>query len=114
MPFQKAVAEVCRETEICLDVGHANLTEGGIAGFLETFGSRISHVHFSDNYGEKDDHLVPGEGYISMEDWRNTFETLHGADFAGNIVFEINTRNPRRDAKRAREFINYVIRPTKK
>ena len=114
MPFEKAVAEVCRETEICLDVGHANLTEGGIAGFLEMFGSRISHVHLSDNYGEKDDHLVPGEGYISMEDWRNIFQTLHGADFAGNIVFEIKTRDPRRDAKRAREFINYVTRSTEK
>jgi sugar phosphate isomerase/epimerase len=103
------LARIGQDVDLCLDVGHANLTEGGIGAFLERFGPRIAHVHLSDNYGEDDDHLVPGDGYISMEDWRNIFKTLHAEEFAGNVVFEINARDPRRGAKRAREFVDYVI-----
>jgi sugar phosphate isomerase/epimerase len=112
--LDRTVAKIGQEVDVCLDVGHANLTEGGIGAFLERFGPRIAHVHLSDNYGEDDDHLVPGDGYISMEDWRSIFKTLHGEEFAGNIVFEINTRDPKRDAKRAREFVGYVIRSIEK
>jgi sugar phosphate isomerase/epimerase len=112
--LDKSLAKIGQHIDVCLDVGHANLTEGGIAAALEGFGTQIAHVHLSDNYGEEDDHLVPGEGYISMDDWRNLFNTLHGEEFAGNIVFELNTRDPRRDAKRAREFINYVMRSTER
>jgi sugar phosphate isomerase/epimerase len=112
--LDRTVAKIGHEVDVCLDVGHANMTQGGISAFLERFGPRIAHVHLSDNYGEDDDHLVPGEGYISMEDWRNLFKTLHDENFAGNVVFEINTRDPKRDAKRAREFIDYVIRSMEK
>jgi len=108
--LDRTLAKIGQQIDVCLDVGHANLTEGGISAALAGFGPQIAHVHLSDNYGEDDDHLVPGEGYILMEDWRNLFETLHGEEFAGNVVFEINARDPKRDVKRAREFIDYVIR----
>ena len=98
------------EIEICLDIGHANLSDEGVQHFLDTFGNKIGHVHLSDNYGQTDDHLVPGDGYIAMNDWRNLLKTLQGANFSGTMVFELNTTEPRRNAKRGREFIQYVAR----
>jgi len=98
------------EIEICLDIGHANLSDGGVGHFLDTFGNKIGHVHLSDNYGRTDDHLVPGDGYIAMNDWRNLLRTLQRADFSGAMVFELNTTEPGKMAKRGREFIQYVAR----
>lgn len=96
--------------EICLDVGHANITVGSIGAFLDRFADKIGHVHLADNYGQIDDHLVPGDGYISMENWRNLLGQLSRMNFAGNMVLEINTFEPRAAAKRAREFLQYVER----
>lgn len=98
------------ELEICLDVGHAHITDKGIEGFLKRFGSKVCHVHFSDNYGLTDDHLVPGDGYISMKEWRGLLKALERSDFGGKMVFELNTAEPRKSAKRGREFIDYVAR----
>ena len=95
---------------ICLDIGHANIDARGVGQFLERFGSAICHVHLSDNYGQTDDHLVPGDGYISMEDWRSLLKTLRSAGFSGTSVLELNTTEPRTSAKRAREFLGYAAR----
>ena len=107
--LENALAHVA-DLEICLDIGHANIAEGGIEAFLDRLGTVIGHVHLADNYGQTDDHLVPGDGYISMEDWRGLFRTLRNAKFAGDLVLELNTPDPKRDAKRSREFIKYVLR----
>jgi sugar phosphate isomerase/epimerase len=105
-----AALETTDEIEICLDIGHANLSDEGVEHYLDTFGDKIGHVHLSDNYGQTDDHLVPGDAYIAMDNWRNLLETLQGANFSGTMVFELNTTEPRKSAKRAREFIEYVAR----
>ena len=107
--LEMALAMV-EEIDICLDIGHANLSEEGVEPYLEKFGSKIAHVHLADNYGQTDDHLVPGDGYISMNDWRTLLSTLEGANFSGTMVLELNTTEPRKNAKRGREFINYVAR----
>ena len=44
-----------------LDLGHARLTEGVQKG-INTLGDNIRHIHFTDNFGKKDDHLPIGEG----------------------------------------------------
>jgi len=93
---------------ICLDIGHANIDARGVDQFLERFCRAIRHVHLSDNYGQTDDHLVPGDGYISMEDWRSLFGTLRQVGYSGTFVLELNTAEPRRSAKKAREFLGYA------
>jgi sugar phosphate isomerase/epimerase len=44
-----------------LDVGHARLS-GGVDGYISALGHNIRHIHFTDNFGERDDHVVIGEG----------------------------------------------------
>ncbi len=50
--------------KICFDVGHANIAND-IDGFLELRGL-IANVHLHDNNGQKDGHLVLGEGNINI------------------------------------------------
>jgi len=58
-----------------LDIGHARLTEGVQKG-IDTLGENIRHIHFTDNFGKKDDHLPIGEGnsnYSGFIDYVRSF-----------------------------------------
>jgi sugar phosphate isomerase/epimerase len=49
---------------VCLDVGHANLTEEGVINAIEILAPRIRQLHLHDNHGAKDgvakdEHLWP-------------------------------------------------------
>ncbi|MHB1699485.1 MAG: sugar phosphate isomerase/epimerase family protein [Acidobacteriaceae bacterium] len=50
---------------VCMDVGHANFSQGVAAAFA-ILKDRIRSLHLHDNLGEKDEHLWPGSGSI---DW---------------------------------------------
>ncbi len=51
---------------VTLDTSHAFLGETPINKYIKYFGSRIRHIHLSDNHGKRDDHLPPGEGKINF------------------------------------------------
>jgi sugar phosphate isomerase/epimerase len=44
-----------------LDIGHARLCEG-VERYISLLGDSIRHIHFTDNFGRRDDHVVIGEG----------------------------------------------------
>lgn len=44
-----------------LDIGHARLS-GGVEKYISVLGEYVRHIHFTDNFGEHDDHVVIGEG----------------------------------------------------
>jgi len=44
-----------------LDIGHSRLAEG-VENAVQKLGSDIRHIHFTDNMGKSDDHLIIGEG----------------------------------------------------
>ncbi len=44
-----------------LDIGHARLAEG-VERTIEVLGQAIRHIHFTDNMGLTDDHVILGEG----------------------------------------------------
>ena len=75
---------------VCLDVGHAHLSDGGLAEAVEVLRERVLEVHVHDNHGPDhagtDEHLWPGAGTI---DWAAVWPLLHGlrADVRG--VLEI-------------------------
>lgn len=75
---------------ICIDVGHANLRKFGhsVEQYLDEFKGKLVHLHLADNFGQKDDHLAPGEGII---DWKMVISKLQEINFKGFGVFEINT-----------------------
>ncbi len=55
---------------LTLDTGHANIgDEKGLRlqSLVQQFGTRIGHLHFSDNNGRQDEHLAIGQGSINFD-----------------------------------------------
>jgi sugar phosphate isomerase/epimerase len=73
----ESLDQFIRETHLkdlryCFDIGHAHI-EPGVAKSLEIMHKRIVTTHLHDNHGEKDEHLLPGEGTI---DWDAAVQAL--------------------------------------
>ena len=91
---------------ICIDVGHANLChqefDDPVIRFIDEFHDDIVHLHISDNHGEKDEHLVPGQGSI---DWSILSKKISDLDFQGQAVLELKSSNAAQAAGAAKEFL---------
>jgi sugar phosphate isomerase/epimerase len=70
---------------VCLDLGHANI-EGDAPAAVKTAAPRLIHLHVSDNFAARDDHLVPGRGSIP---WLQTFRALSEAGFDEAFTVEL-------------------------
>ncbi len=73
------------EAGICLDTGHAYLGED-LRSVVHKLAGHLWMVHASDNNGQRDDHLPPGEGKIN---WAALLEQLWELHFSGAIMIEI-------------------------
>ena len=82
--------------QACFDTGHAHLSREGV-GFLAALPKEILVVHLSDNAGESDDHLPPGEGTIC---WRDFFAMLRECGFHGQLVIELTEQPDARSSLR--------------
>jgi D-psicose/D-tagatose/L-ribulose 3-epimerase len=65
---------------IHLDTFHAHIEEKDPAAAIRRAGSRIAHVHISEN-----DRGVPGTGSVP---WADTFAALHDIDYGGWLTVE--------------------------
>ncbi|MEW6592138.1 MAG: sugar phosphate isomerase/epimerase [Candidatus Hadarchaeota archaeon] len=90
--------------KVCLDVGHAyrkndvwrpyqsgktqkkKNREAKIARNVKRLGDKIVHVHFHDNHGGNDDHLVPGQGKMNFGP---IVKAIKGTGFDGFVVIEL-------------------------
>mgnify|MGYP000079583614 CR=1 FL=1 len=91
-----------------LDVGHAFIDGRGMArilAFIRRFGNRIQHVHISDNWGQRDDHLAVGDGGI---DFKALIKALRNIDYDETMTLEIFTPE-RSDLVRSREMLQKMI-----
>lgn len=71
------------------NAAHAHLVPEGISGFLEAFGAeRIAQVRLTDNTGEYEVHLVPGQGTI---DFPALFRRLEQAGYTGPFSLDFGT-----------------------
>ena len=71
------------------NAAHAHLVPEGIAGFLDAFGvERIAQVRLTDNTGEYEVHLVPGQGTIDFPD---VFRRLDRAGYSGPYSLDFGT-----------------------
>ncbi len=87
-----------------LDVGHAHLLveKNKTEEFLRAFHGRLEHVHFSDNFGQRDDlHLPLGAGNI---EWPEIVSLLKNYGYDGTITLEIFSAD-RRYLLHSREFL---------
>ena len=71
----------------CLDTSHAALSPLGVGGWVQALGGRLGLVHLSDNRGQGDDHLPPGQGSI---DWGSVRWQLGRAGYDGVVMLELN------------------------
>ena len=63
----QAVAEVDDpRLRLCLDVGHANLTDAPIEKWIDAFLPQLSHVHIHNNFGKTDEHRALFDGKLDM------------------------------------------------
>jgi sugar phosphate isomerase/epimerase len=77
-----------------LDTGHANVTARQLgedpADYwrrnVEVLGDRLRHVHLSDNFGDLDAHLLPGEGDF---DFPAAYAALKDVGYQGYLSAEI-------------------------
>ncbi|MHC4871930.1 MAG: sugar phosphate isomerase/epimerase family protein [Planctomycetota bacterium] len=69
---------------LCIDLNHSNLNEDLIQ-VCENCSGIISNIHTSDNHGEWEDHLPPGEGII---DFPAVFRALKKAGYKGPCNIE--------------------------
>jgi len=64
------------ELGVCFDIGHAN-TVGNIPDFL-SIKDLFINMHVHDNVGDRDRHMVIGEGNIDLRRWLAAFRPYGG------------------------------------
>ncbi len=77
--------------KICIDTGHALITEGeNTRSALERLAPLCVATHLHDNDGQRDAHLIPGEGVFP---WPAFLETLAKHSYRGSLAFEPRRKN---------------------
>ena len=69
-----------------LDTGHAHVVGESLAAALAAMGDRLFHVHIDDNNGQRDQHLIPGDGTIDL---RAFVTQLRSSGYAGYLSAEL-------------------------
>ncbi len=70
---------------VCWDFGHANEMGWNQPQALKMIGDRLIALHVQDNYGVKDDHLLPYHGTIQ---WEPVMKTLKDIGYEGVFAYE--------------------------
>ncbi len=76
-PILKLIEEFSGEIFFCYDIAHA-FVRGRVplSLWLDALGDKTIEVHVSDNMGDFDDHLPPGEGLIDFRDMFRFFRNM--------------------------------------
>ncbi len=92
----RSITGLNKEIGICLDTGHASLTEN-LFEYLELFSDDIISIHLHDNIGEvhedrslavDDTHRPPGHGLIF---WEKFIKRLNEIEYNGGLIFELKS-----------------------
>ena len=75
---------------ICIDTGHALITEGknALSG-VERLSPFCAATHLHDNDGRNDAHLIPGEGAF---EWPSFFTMLDAQGYTGPLALELRRK----------------------
>ena len=82
------IAKKVPDIGIHIDIAHAFLTGGNkfVRSFIKKSAKRLEHIHFSDNFGEHDDHIQIGKGNI---DYPSVIQTLRKIGYDKTVTLEI-------------------------
>ena len=86
---------------ICFDIGHAFI-QNEVDEFLKNI-DLIYNVHFHDNNGRRDEHLVLGEGAIDIP---NIIKKLNNG-YTGNIIIESNNLH---EGVKSKEYLEKLFK----
>lgn len=87
---------------VCLDVGHAAVSEG-FSAYWSVVKDRCVGLHVHDNDGHDDLHLVTGKGIIN---WHEVIATLKRSGFSGAVNVELYDDA---DKVAAKEFLERLV-----
>jgi sugar phosphate isomerase/epimerase len=99
------------EVGACLDTGHAFLARE-LGTVIYKLSGHLHLVHVNDNRGERDDHLVPGDGRI---DWPRVMNDLKTCHFNGTLILELASNDGESvegmlvRARRARDYMDDLM-----
>lgn len=96
------------EVGTCLDTGHAQLS-GDLGSVVHKLSGHLKMVHINDNNGDRDAHLIPGQGRIN---WPWLFNELRGHQFHGGLILEIASwehESVKDTLVRARQGYDYLV-----
>ena len=88
--------------KFCLDTGHANVAEG-VGKYLDNFSDKLHSVHYHDNLGNDDSHLVIDQGNI---DWKQFSKKIKDAKFYGPFVSECKNQKPHESASLLTSYLS--------
>jgi sugar phosphate isomerase/epimerase len=95
---------------ICLDTGHAHLS-GDLRTVAHKLSGHLWMMHATDNHGQRDDHLPPGDGKI---DWQRLLSQMARIGFSGAIILEVAGQDDHQavldGARRARRHLREISR----
>jgi len=77
--------------KMTLDIGHGNIGSPRgkrVIELIEAFPDRIAHLHISDNFGKRDDHLPIGSGSVRFP---KILRALKKTGYDGTVTFEVFT-----------------------
>jgi len=104
----RAAIGAAPDLRVCIDLAHAHIVRQEPAEMIKQFGRKVVHIHVSDNGGEEDEHLTPGDGDIPEQIWERAFRALADMDNSGQIVMEIRSTEPKSEAQRGARFVRNV------
>jgi sugar phosphate isomerase/epimerase len=93
LPVLAKILEEVPGLKLHWDVGHANIgneAEKKTKLALHNFKDKISHMHFSDNNGQEDQHLPLGAGNIN---WLFILKTLKEYHYEKTVTLEIHSQD---------------------
>ena len=73
---------------LCLNTGHLDLARSDFYAYLYKTGSRIKALHLNDNYGVKNDRIIPMTGGIIA--WNYVCRALRSNGYRGDISLDVS------------------------
>ena len=98
------------QMKLVLDTGHANIGDPSghrVIDFIRRFGTRLGHLHVSDNNGRADEHLPVGQGNIGFS---ALVRTLLRQGYDDTLTLEIFTED-RSLLTQSRERLAKMLKP---
>ena len=73
---------------ICIDTGHSYMRDRpDVESVVRAVGNRLKTLHLHDNYGQHDDHQMPGLGLIN---WPEVIRALKESEYDGPLMLEMS------------------------